>query len=213
MRPSHSLFALVALLGATALAGCAADSSPDDAEPSDPSEDALTKSVAFSDEGTLKQVTVEGKSIDFVQATKDLDKDLADMTNAWPGVAFEAYAVRMPAADANALASDPKHLVHVLDMSTGTAPADSASITDITATEISRKDAFAKYTDAMGFGNDNADAKTAFEKSLRVVIKSLLAKPTNHVFEISYCPDWCDEYLVAVTSTGEIRVVVGHGDN
>ena len=32
------------------------------------------------------------------------------------------------------------------------------------------------------------------------------------VFDAEYCPDWCDNAIIAVTTTGEIRVLHSFGD-
>jgi hypothetical protein len=209
MTRSLSFFGLLGIIGA--LGACASSGSPA-TPPDDPSEDALTNGAPFSDEASLKHATIEGKAVDIVEESKDIKPSLDAMTTAWPGDAFQAYAARLSVADAKSIATDPKHLMHFMDEVAGSSPGDSAQVTDITVTPVSRSDAFAAYVKDI-FGTGPIDShQPAFESAFRLVVKSLLSKPTSAVYLVDFCPDWCDSYLLAVTTSGEIRAVVGIGD-
>jgi hypothetical protein len=191
------------------LAGCGGGSSSSEpADQADPSVDALTQTLAFVDEGSIKHGTVDGKAVGVLGESSELKKPLDSLENSY---GFNAEEYRVSAADLAALSADTKKLAHFVYMALNPSmPSDESDVTDVTVTPISRGQAYGAITSATGI--TGKAATPAAQQSMRLVIKSLLSKPTRAVYHVSYCPDWCDEDLIAITTSGEIRVVFGFGD-
>jgi hypothetical protein len=40
----------------------------------------------------------------------------------------------------------------------------------------------------------------------------MLGDGVQATYSAEICPDWCDEAVIAITKNGDIRVVIGYGD-
>jgi hypothetical protein len=194
------------VVGALCLAGCAASTSSSDPGEADPTADALTQTVPFFDNATLKHEIVEGKAFDIVARSNDLKNPLAALENSY---GFDVDEYRLKPADLATLSADTKHFAQFLYEGLNP-PDDESDVTDIKVTPIARGDAYTTLMSATGY--KGKAATPAVQQAMRTVIKSFLSKPTRALYHVEYCPDWCDEDLVAITETGEVRVVFAFGD-
>ncbi len=187
-------------------AGCAAreDRAADQAS-------ALSTASPFCDESASEAMTIDGIAALRMRAPKAFqDGPLADL-GSWVnfGVEYVAYTARMTPAESAELASDPMRLAQFADKMTDS-PTETPN-SEITIKALERKDVFSAIVSSMQSG-DPWPERHEFEKTLRVVLPSLLAKPTSHVFQVTYCPDWCNEATIAVTTDGEVRLLIAFGD-
>ncbi len=206
-------FALVSLAFGILAMGCASSSGDvgSSAEPAADEESEIRGVPGFVDEGTKKQVTVQGFRATVLQGGKALRKGpLTRMQDsAGGGIAFFSFAARVSAADANALARDPAKLAKFADEMLGeNATRSTADSID----PIGRADVVKTLMDDVWAPTDPWPEKGAFEADARIATQSLLSKPTIAVFGAQYCPDWRDNAIIAVTTTGEIRVLHLFGD-
>jgi hypothetical protein len=195
---------LSAILLAVSLVACGSAGSSAD---SDSSSEDLAKVTRFEDEASLKHVTIDGIGTDLLSSPDALRKGpFQDMQDVVGGYAFDGFTARLSASDLRKLTADPNRLARFADqMASGSADASS----DVTIVPISRGDAVGALTTAMGGPKDQ---QAAFEKPLRSAVQSFLSLPTSAVYHATLCPDWCDEALIAVTVTGEIRTIHAFGD-
>jgi hypothetical protein len=166
---------------------------------------------AFVADSTTKTITIDGMSVTLLRSPDALrDGAFARMQeNAAFGVAFEGYAARLSPADAAAITSDPAKLAAFADKMLEDA-ATGAPAEDVRA--LDRGGVFGEIVAISHFEGDPWPERAAFEKDARIATRSLLSVPTTAIFHATYCPDWCDEAIIAVTSTGEIRLLHQFGD-
>jgi hypothetical protein len=165
----------------------------------------------FVDEDTKRSITIDGFAVELMHAPRLLqDGPLADLGSlANSAVEFAAYTGRLAPENARSLSSQPMRLAQFADRMTEQ-PTETPD-SEITIEHLERKDVFPAIVRSMETG-DPWPERGEFQRTLRTVVPSLLAKPTTDIFQVTYCPDWCNEAIIAVTADGEIRMLIAFGD-
>jgi hypothetical protein len=172
----------------------------------------LRKAPDFTNEASMRHVVFDGVNVELYKAPSairnGLFQDLQDLGGG--GYAFDGFTARLAPSDFSAIKSDPTHIAQFATWmagdQTGTAAPAALQTKSVTSGRL-----VAELDDIVG-GGDVWDQKAAFEKQARIAVRSLLSQPAEAIYRVTYCADWCDEELVAVMKSGEVRTLYMYGD-
>jgi hypothetical protein len=221
MKPSNfSVCALVALALSVCGGGVAAAADPPEASACQEPASDVPGLPAFADPATKKHYTLNGIEVDVLKNTKDLQPSLDAMTNAENAYAWNALEGHVSAADLKKLAADPTQLAILIEaMAVGSADTGIGR-PEVSLKPVKRSRLLSNLVSPKSRGAAKKSGRLegllitdkAFQKAFRPVMKSMINGGVTAAYSVEWCPDWCDEGVVVVTKSGQIRAIIGFGD-